>query len=144
MKPYEREALLERVDRESATIGTSIPERLVLDGDPVALKERIVTLQRRESLSDEDEADRDALLVALRGKRLELRDRLEHGDIDRETGGTLVEEIVAIDRARAALRAVGTDTDIEEEIREQEVADAERWRSFVKRTRGGLDRSLGR
>lgn len=144
MKPYEREALLERVDRESATIGTSIPERLVLDGDPVALKERIVTLQRRESLSDEDEADRDALLVALRGKRLELRDRLEHGDIDRETGETLVEEIVAIDRARAALRAVGTDTDIEEEIREQEVADAERWRSFVKRTRGGLDRSLGR
>lgn len=144
MKTYEREALLERVERESATIGASMPKRITLEEEPVALEERVLRLQRLDSLSKEDRAERDNLLVALRGKRLELVEQLEEEPMDRDTGETLVEQVIGIDRARAALRSVGSDTDIEEEIRKQRVADAERWRSFVKRTSRDLDRSLDR
>lgn len=140
MKTYEREALLERVERESATIGASMPQRITLEEEPVALEERVLRLQRLDSLSKEDRAERDNLLVALRGKRLELVEQLEEVPMDRETGEDLVEQVIGIDRARAALRSVGSDTDIEEEIRKQRVADAERWRSFVKRTSRDLDR----
>ncbi len=144
MKPHEREALLERVERESATVGASIPERLRLEGETVRLRTRILSLQRRDSLDPSAEEERERLLVALRGKRRELLDRLEQDPLDREDGEELAGRIIEIDRARSALRDAGEDTEIEEEIREQRVQDAERWRSFVKRTRQGIDRTLDR
>lgn len=144
MKAYERQALLERVERDSATVGASIPERLELEGRTVSLRDRILALQRADALGPAQESERDELLVALRRKRTELLDRLEHGDIDHSTGEALASAIIDIDRARAALRSAGDDVDIEEEIREQRVADAERWRSFIKQSRRGIERSLDR
>ncbi len=144
MEPYEREALLERVERESATVGASIPERLRIEGETVALRDRILALQRMDTLDEPAREERDRLLVALRGKRQTLRDQLEHDPIDRQAGEEIAERIIDIDRARAALRQVGEDTDIADKIRQQRVEDVERWRAFVKRTRGDLERSLAR
>lgn len=144
MQPYERQALLERVDRESATVGATIPHSLAIDEAEVPLRERVLALQRTDELSAEQETERSELLVALRGRRAELLARLEEDPMDRETGEGVADRIVGLDRARAALRTAGEDVDIEEEIRERAVADADRWRSFLKRTRGGIDRSLDR
>ena len=144
MKAYERQALLERVERDSATIGARIPERLELEGETIAVRERILTLQRAKTLDPAQESEREELQIALRRRRTELQERLEEDDIDRATGESLADTIIDIDRGRAALRAVGEDTDIEEAMRKQQVADAERWRSFIKELHGSITRSLDR
>lgn len=144
MEAYERQALLDRIERDSATVGVAIPERLDLRGETVALRERILALQQTTPLSSTEEREREELLVALRRKRTALVERLETEEMDRSAGEDLVDRIVGIDRARAALRAAGEETDIEEEIRKRHVADMERWQSFIKQTRRGIDRSLDR
>lgn len=144
MRPHEREALLARIDREGATVGTRIPERAEVAGEEIALRRRVLRLQNADPLTGADRDERDRLVRALRQNRRDLVERLEEAPIDRPTGERLVDRIVGIDRAMGALRAAGEDDDIEEAIRQQRVADVERWRSFVKRTRQGLDRSFDR
>ena len=140
---HEREALLDRVDREGATVGAKIPERLTIGGEVLELRDRILGFQG-ETPSDED-AIHD-LTVALRGARKNRHDRLESDEnLEYETGERLVEEIIGIDRALIALRSIGESDDIEAAIRRQEVADTERWRHFIKKaSTNELDRGLTR
>lgn len=129
---HERQSLLDRVDREGATVGTQIPETLELEDGRVALRERILSLQRAGSLDPDQEADRHELVVALRRGRSERYSRLESDpDLDRETGETLVAEIIGIDRALAALRDLEESDNIEALIQRKQVENTQRWRHFI-------------
>ena len=51
MKEYERKQLLERVEREGATVGADIPETIDVQGESVDLREFVFEIKRRETVA---------------------------------------------------------------------------------------------
>ncbi len=138
MQEYERKQLLERVDREGATVGADIPETITVQGEPVDLQEFVFEIKRRETVPS---GERDAVEQAKRNLRRERIDRLEQieeGAISREKGEKLATAIIGIDRALNALESLGP-TDLEREQQAKQAADQKRWMSFLKKALGDDD-----
>lgn len=140
MKEYERKQLLERVEREGATVGADIPETIEVQGEPVDLREFVFEIKRRETVPAGERDRVEEAKKNLRRERLQRKQRLEEGDISREEGETLVAAIVGIDRALNALENLGP-TDLEREAQAQKAADRKRWMSFLKQALGHEDAS---
>lgn len=138
MREFERKQLLERVDREAATVGASIPNVVDLQGEEFELREFVFEVKKAESVpADRREAVQEAKKL-LRRERLQRRQRLEDGDITREEGERLVEGIIGLERALNALESLGT-TNLEAEMEASERADKKRWFSFLKEALGHDD-----
>jgi len=143
VKEYERKQLLERIDREGATVGAEIPERIDVQDEPVDLKEFVFEIKRRDTIPAGERERVDRAKKNLRRERLERRQRIEEGDITFEEGERLVRSIVGIDRALNGLENLGP-TDLEREQQAQEAADRKRWMSFLKQALGQKDSGSGR
>lgn len=167
VREFERKQLLDRVERETATVGAAIPEEVTLDvdgagdgagdgaderdrerrgndggGRPFRLREFVFEVKRRERVPP-DERDRvDAVTKSLRRERLARKQRLESEPMPYAEGERLVEEIAGLDRALEALGSLGP-TDVEADMEAAERADTKRWHSFLKRALGE-DESAGR
>ncbi len=110
MQEYERKQLLERVEREGATVGADIPETITVQGEEIDLRTFVFEIKRRETIPA---GERDRVEQAkrnLRRERLERLERIEEGDISREVGDELAQSIIGIDRALNASRAWGRRT----------------------------------
>ncbi|WP_115862735.1 DUF5788 family protein [Halorussus litoreus] len=138
MKEYERKQLLERVEREGATVGADIPETIEVQGEEVDLREFVFEIKRRETVPAGERDRVDQAKKNLRRERLQRKQRLEDGEISRAEGEELVTAIVGIDRALNALESLGP-TDIEGEAQAKEAADRKRWMSFLKQALGRED-----
>ncbi|MUV60458.1 DUF5788 family protein [Halobacterium sp. CBA1126] len=138
MREFERKQLLERVDREAATVGASIPETLDVQGEELELREFVFEVKAIDRVPADRREDVEEAKKLLRRERMERRERLEDGDITREEGEELVDAIVGIDRALNALESLGT-TSLEAEIEANERADKKRWFSFLKEALGHDD-----
>ena len=142
MDDPQRKQLLERVNREGATIGHRIPEQITIQGESVALRDFVFEVRQRESYpQSERERVKRATRNLRRGRKQRL-ETLEEDPISYEDGEQLVEEIIGIDRALNALGSLEA-TDIEAEAEQQEVADKRRWMNFLRRALGHEDRSSG-
>lgn len=138
MQEYERKQLLERIERESATVGASIPETISIQGEELNLQEFVFEIRRRDSIPA---ADRDRVEQAkknLRRERLQRKQRIEDDDITREEGEELVDAIIGIDRALNELENLGP-VDLEAEQQRQEAADRKRWMKFLQQALGQGD-----
>ncbi|PSQ39030.1 hypothetical protein BRD13_04555 [Halobacteriales archaeon SW_5_70_135] len=142
MQEYERKRLLERIEREGATVGATIPETIEVQGETVDLREFVFEVKRRETVSAGERERVERANRNLRRERLQRRQRVEDGDITPEEGERLVESIVGIDRALNALESLGT-TDIEAEERAKETADRKRWVRFLQQALGNDDAGRG-
>jgi len=131
MEESERDALLKRVSRQSATVGASLPEQISVDGAELELKEFIVETRKLERLPPETEATLDAAKRTLRAERDQRLERLETAELDRERAETLADEIVGIDRALNALETMRR-PDYGDEARAASVDDHRRWLDFVE------------
>ncbi|WIV66901.1 DUF5788 family protein [Natrialbaceae archaeon AArc-T1-2] len=143
MQPYERKQLLERVEREGATVGAEIPETIEVQGEEIDLRTFVFEIKRRETVPA---GERDRVEQAkrnLRRERLERVERIEEGDIDREEGEELARSVIGIDRALNALESLGP-TDLEREQQATEAADRKRWMSFLKKALGQDDDASAR
>jgi hypothetical protein len=135
VKEYERKRLLERVNREGATVGAEIPDTIEVQGEAVDLREFVFEIKRRETVPP---GERDRVERAKRNLRRERRERLnvvEAGEVSYEEGERLVESIVGIDRALNALEQLGP-VDLEAEAQAKEAADRKRWVTFLKKALG--------
>ncbi|QLG60554.1 DUF5788 family protein [Halorarum salinum] len=142
MQPYERKQLLERINRESATIGVDIPDRIDVQGEPIDLREFVFEIKRRDTVP---EGERDRVERAkrnLRRERIERLERIEEDEVDFATGEELAASIIGIDRALEALEQLRP-PDLESEAERQEAMDRKRWMSFLKKALGH-DESSGR
>lgn len=139
VKPYEREALLDRIDREGATIGAAIPEEVALEDGTVPLRKRVLELQTGGAETNEGAAAADELRFQLRRVRNREQERLETADLDYETGEQITERVIGIDRALEILDDLGSEEDLEARIAAQERADRERWLNFLKQALGQSD-----
>jgi hypothetical protein len=143
VKEYERKQLLERLDREGATVGANIPEQITVQGEEVDLQEFVFEIKRRETIPPGERERVDKAKKNLRRERLQRRQRIEEGEITFAEGERLVRSIVGIDRALNALESLGT-TELEREQQAQKAADRKRWMSFLKQALGQKDGSSGR
>ncbi|MFT4904457.1 MAG: hypothetical protein ACI8UR_001018, partial [Natronomonas sp.] len=66
MQEYQRKQLLERIDRESSTLGVEIPDRIEVQGEAVELQEFVFEVKRRESVPP---GERDRVEQAKRNLR---------------------------------------------------------------------------
>ncbi len=128
MKEYEREALLDRADRDSVSVGTRIPRTVELDGDEFELADYVFEARAGER---DDIKEKKKLL---RRRRNDLLDRIREDDLTYEEGEDVVERVAGIDRALNVLQ--GTGEGIEAEARAKEKADQKRWQNFVKKVKG--------
>ncbi|MDR5656817.1 DUF5788 family protein [Halodesulfurarchaeum sp. HSR-GB] len=141
MQDYERERLLERIDREGATVGASIPDTLEVAGEQIDLAAFV--LDARSEGPEPSEEDVQSLIRELRAERKRRRAEIEAGEISRDRGERLAESILGIDRALTALES-DADTDLEAETRRRERADQKRWRSFLDSVTGEDEKRGGR
>jgi hypothetical protein len=135
VKEFERKQLLERLEREGATVGAEIPERIEIQGEPVDLREFVFELKRRDTVPAGERERVDQAKTNLRRERLQRKQRIEDGDVTREEGERVVRAIIGIDRALTALEDLGP-TNLEAEMRAQETADRKRWVNFLKKALG--------
>ena len=143
MDEYERKRLLERIGREGATVGVSIPERVTVQGQEVDLHEFVFEIKRRETVPPGERERVEEAKKNLRRERLQRKQRIENGEISFEEGERLAESIVGIDRALEALGSLGP-SDVEGEAKRQEAMDQKRWMNFLKQVLGRDDDSSKR
>ena len=140
MKEFERKQLLERVNREGATVGADIPERITVQGETVDLKQFVFEIKRRETVPAGERERVDRAKKNLRRERLQRLQRIEDDEMSYAEGEELVESIIGIDRALNALEQLGP-ANLEGEAKAQEAADRKRWMSFLKKALGHKDTS---
>ena len=138
MREFERKQLLERIERESATVGVDIPERITVQGEPIDLQSFVFEIKRRETIPPGERDRVERAKKNLRRERLQRKQRIEDEEISFEEGERLAESIVGIDRALSALEQLGP-VDLEAEARAQETADRKRWMKFLKQALGHAD-----
>ncbi|AGB38323.1 DUF5788 family protein [Natronococcus occultus] len=138
MQEYERKQLLERVEREGATVGADIPETITVQGEEIDLRTFVFEIKRRDTVPP---GERDRVEQAkrnLRRERLERLEAIEEGAVSREEGEELARSIIGIDRALNVLENLGP-TNLEQEQKAQQAADKKRWMSFLKKALGHED-----
>jgi hypothetical protein len=135
VKEYERKQLLERIGRDGATVGTSVPETITLQGEPFELKSFVFETKRQDEIPPGHRERVEAVKKRLRKERTDRRRRLEDEDITVDEGESLANAIVGIDRALNALESLGV-TDLEAASQAAETADQKRWLSFLKQALG--------
>jgi hypothetical protein len=143
MDEYERKLLLERIGREGATVGVSIPERITVQGQEIDLHEFVFEIKRRETVPPGERERVEEAKRNLRRERLQRKQRIEAGEIGFEEGERLAESVVGIDRALEALESLGP-SDVEAEAKRQEAMDRKRWMNFLKQALGRDDDSSKR
>jgi hypothetical protein len=142
VQEYQRKVLLERVNRESATLGAAIPERIAVQGEELDLREFVFEIKRRETVPPGEREAVEEAKKNLRRERLQRLKRLEdeEADLSFEAGEELVEAIIGLDRALDALESLGSGS-IEQEVKTKEAADQKRWMNFLRKA---LGRTSGR
>ncbi|SEV83609.1 DUF5788 family protein [Natrinema salifodinae] len=138
MQEYERKQLLERVEREGATVGADIPETITVQGEEIDLRTFVFEIKRRETVPPGERERVEQAKKNLRRERLDRLERIEEGAITRSEGEELAQSIIGIDRALNALESLGP-TDLEREQKAQQAADRKRWMSFLQKALGQDD-----
>ncbi|WP_434522440.1 DUF5788 family protein [Halorubrum sp. AS12] len=130
----EREALLDRVNSPSATVGASVPDEIDVHGSAVDLSAFIVETRKVDTVPPALDRKVTAARESLRTERERRVDRLETDALDRETAEALADEVVGIDRALNALEGIRR-PGFADEHHADTLAGHERWLAFVDQVR---------
>ena len=124
--------LLERVNRQSATVGAKTPETITIGGETVDLQEFIIETRELPEIPPGTKELVSTAKQRLRNERTERVDRLKNDEsLDHETAKELADEIVGIDRARNALDSLYR-PDYAKDVRTAEIDDYKRWLGFLE------------
>ncbi len=87
VKEFERKQLLERIEREGATVGTQIPDRIEVQGEEIDLRQFVFEIKRRETIPRGERERVERAKRNLRRERLERLQRIEDNEVSYERGG---------------------------------------------------------
>jgi hypothetical protein len=138
VKEFERKQLVERIDRDGATVGVRIPDRVEVQGEEVELRDFVFEIKRRDTVPPGERDRVERAKRNLRRERRERRELIEAGEVSFAEGEEIADAIVGIDRALEALESLGSSS-VEREAQAQEAADTKRWMSFLKQALGHED-----
>jgi len=121
MKEFERKQLLERINREGATVGASIPDRITVQGEEVALQEFVFEVKRRDTVPPGERERVEQAKKNLRRERLQRKQRIEDEEIVYDDVTIRVEQVenTRILKARVAR------TPDHEEVEDEDSAESE-------------------
>lgn len=131
MDEAERERLLDRVDRSTATIGAQIPDAVSIGDAEIDLAELIVETRRVDGIPTEYEEEVDAARRALREERTQKAERLASAELTTEEGEALADAIVGIDRALNALENLRAPSYADQHQRTT-IEDQKRWVNYLQ------------
>lgn len=132
MKDRQREALLDRIRRTSATVGRSMPETVTLAGESVPVRDFYLDVADSEELDPEERQRVEDLLTHLRRERLRLVQRIRNDEVSYERGEELVSEIGALERAIDAFESLD-EPGLAEEVRQERVESARELVEILRR-----------
>ena len=130
MNDAERQKLLKRVNRQSATVGASIPKAITVDGEEIDLQEFIVETRKIETLPAETNELVSQARKRFAAEREQRLDRLKTDQLSREEAEALANEIIGIDRAQNALKTIRHPS-YGEDARNNNIEDHKRWLAFL-------------
>lgn len=142
VREFERKQLLERIQREGATVGASIPDEITVQGDEIDLQRFVFEIRRRETIPAGERERVEQAKKNLRRERLQRKQRIEEAEITLAEGNRLAESIIGIDRALNELESLGP-VNVEGEAQAQETADQKRWMKFLRKALGHADDDSG-
>jgi len=142
VREFERKQLLERIQREGATVGASIPDEISIQGEEIDLQQFVFEIRRRDTIPAGERERVDRAKKNLRRERLQRKQRIEDEEITLAEGKHLAQSIIGIDRALNELESLGP-VDLEGEARAQETADRKRWMKFLRKALGHADDDSG-
>ena len=127
-----RAALVERVNRQSATVGATTPETITINDTVIDLHEFLIETR---NLPEIPPGTKDLVSTAKRRLKTERTERVERlkteESLSESAAETLAEEIIGLDRARNALDGVYR-PDYGEEAHNMTIDDYKRWLGFVE------------
>ena len=129
-----REALLDRVNSPSATVGATVPDEIDVDGTALDRSAFIVETRKVDTVPPALDRRVRAARESLRAERERRVDRLETDALDRETAEALADEVVGIDRALNALEGIRR-PGFADEHHADTLESHDRWLAFVDRVR---------
>jgi len=133
----ERAKMISRIHSLVYWVGMLIPERELLDGSEIDLREVVYNLTSKEKLTAEDVQEANDLIAHLKERERELETQLSHDQMTRDTAKGILEEICgllrAIDELRSAENAEGAE--FKKEALMSKIEDAKRWQKFVESIR---------
>ncbi len=146
MRDYQRDILLEKLDRDSGTLGIDIPEEIKINeeeidyglpdeyisGDCFLLKDYLLDLDKEDTVNESI----DGVKIFLRKKINSSREHIKEHDISYSEGEKIVSEMKGVERALNTLRDPGESIDIEDEVNRKEKADQKRWLNFLRKATG--------
>lgn len=136
MNERQRERLLDRIYQPSSTVGETIPETAIIDGEPVPIRSTLFELSDSDAPASENEQRIRTIIRGLKRERLRKVNVIKRSDVDYERGEEIVQEILELDRAINAFESVH-DPDLDEQMRHQKIDSAnelvELMRQFGKR-----------
>jgi len=125
-----RENLLQRVSRQSATVGASLPETVSISDEELPLAEFVIETRTVPGVPPEHRELLTNAKQTLRTERAKRLEQLESDPLDREAAETLADEIIGIDRALNALDNI-RQPDYGETARTAAIDDHKRWAGFL-------------
>jgi len=140
VKEFQRKQLLERIEREGATVGASIPDQITVQGEEIALQQFVFEIRRRETIPPGEKQRVERAKRNLRRERLQRKQRIENDDITLAEGERLAEAIIGLDRALNELETLDPPS-LTDEQQAQEAADRKRWMKFLQKALGQTDDS---
>ncbi len=135
MEEYQRKQLLERIGRDGATVGVTLPESIEIQGEEIDLRSFVFEIKRRDTIPPGERERVEQAKRNLRRERTERLARIDENEVSYEKGRTIATSIIAIDRALNALEQLDP-TDLQAEADRQAAADTKRWMNFLKKALG--------
>ncbi len=130
----ERAKMISRIHSLVYWVGMLIPERTLLDGSEIDLREVVYNLTSKEKLTLEDIQEANDLIAQLKVRERELETQLSHDQMTRDTAKGMLEEICGLLRAIDELRSAESveKAEFKKEALMSKVEDARRWQKFVE------------
>lgn len=130
LDPEQREALLERIQRKTATIGEQIPETIDIDGEQFELRDFVWETKRQGRVPPDRRDEVQRVRSRLQEEREQLKTQLKTDELTEAEGEALARTIVGIDRAITALKNL-YETNLGERSHEEYVEGNRRWLAFI-------------
>jgi hypothetical protein len=125
-----RRELLNRIGRQTATIGQRIPETIDVDGEPFELRAFVMETKSQGAIPPSKRESVRAVRSKLKRERERRTSRLESAPLSEDEATRLADTILGLERAVTALGNL-SEPDFDGRSAEAELQGTRRWIEFV-------------
>lgn len=129
----ERQELLNKIDRDSLTLGVSVPDQMEVQGRVIPLQKIVFEVCSANEVPDKFNINILTVKRILRREMNDCTDTIQNEQISYNTGQELVTKVGQIQRALNVLESPNEESDLESETKLSQGKDMKRWQNFVQK-----------